>query len=105
MALPPLMLALAALALTVVTAARRRPGAAGGAVLLAVTGLIWIDAAIGAARLPYAVHDDASMFSLDLFTATDTLPQPTQALTAALQLTAAVLLIAGLARRPSAARV
>ncbi|WP_433726568.1 hypothetical protein ACQP2Y_09865 [Actinoplanes sp. CA-051413] len=101
----PLLLALTALALAVVTATQRRPRAAGGALLLAVTGLIWIDAAIGAARLSYAVHDDASMFSLDLFTATDTLPQPTQALTAAMQLTAAVLLIAGLARRPSADRV
>jgi len=101
----PLLLALTALALAVVTATQRRLRAAGGALLLAVTGLIWIDAAIGAAHLPYAVHDDASMFSLDLFTATDALPQPTQALTAALQLTAAVLLIAGLARRPSADRV
>ncbi|MEU8614171.1 hypothetical protein AB0C29_39910 [Actinoplanes sp. NPDC048791] len=101
MAVLPLLLALTALALAVVAAAQRRLRAAGGALLLAVTGLIWIDAAIGAARLPYAVHDDASVFSLDLFTATDALPQPTQALTAALQLTAAVLLIAGLARRPS----
>ncbi|MEU8230943.1 hypothetical protein AB0C12_15225 [Actinoplanes sp. NPDC048967] len=105
MALIPLLVALTALALAVVAATQRRLRAAGGALLLTLTGLIWIDAAIGAALLPYAVHEDASMLSLDLFTATDALPQPTQALTAALQLTAAVLLIAGPARRPSAARV
>jgi hypothetical protein len=52
MALMPLLLTLAALALAVVTAAGRRLQAAGGAVLLTVTGLIWIDAAIGPARGP-----------------------------------------------------
>jgi hypothetical protein len=96
MALMPLLLALAALALAVVTAAQRRLLAAGGALLLVPAALIWIDTALGATLLPYQVYDTATLFSPDLITATDTLPQPTQALTAALCLTAAVLLIAGL---------
>ncbi|WP_212993848.1 hypothetical protein [Actinoplanes auranticolor] len=95
-ALMPLLLALAALALAVVTAAQRRPLAAGGALLLVPAALIWIDTALGATLLPYEVYDTATLLSPDLITATDTLPQPTQALTAALCLTAAVLLIAGL---------
>jgi hypothetical protein len=94
-ALMPLLLALAALALAVVTAARRRRLAAGGALLLVPAALIWIDTALGAALLPYQVHDTATLFSPDLITATDALPQPAQALTAAFCLTAAVLLIAG----------
>jgi cytochrome bd-type quinol oxidase subunit 2 len=97
----PLLLALAALTLAVATIAHRQWRAAAGAVLFMAVAAIWIDAAIGAAAMPYEIRDHAEIFAPDLITSTDTLPQPTQALTAALHLTASILLIAGLTRPPA----
>ena len=97
-ALPPLLLALTSLALAVLTAARRQRLAASGGVLLAVAALVWLDSTPGSAGLPYEVRDAGGVFSLDGFLATTALPQPAQALTAALRLTAAILLITGLTR-------
>ena len=97
-ALPPLLLALASLALAVVTAARRQWPAAAGGVLLAVAALGSLDSTLGSVGLPYEVRDVGSAFSLDRFLATAALPQPAEALTAALRLTAAILLITGLTR-------
>ncbi|GAA3340370.1 hypothetical protein GCM10020358_27720 [Amorphoplanes nipponensis] len=93
-ALPALLLALAAVALAVVTATRRRWRAASGAVLLAAVALIWLGAAI-------AARDAATLFSPDLITPTDALPQPTEATVAALRWAAAILIVSGLGwRRP-----
>jgi hypothetical protein len=100
-ALPLLLLALASLALVVGTAARRQWPAAAGGVLLVLAALGWLDSTLGSAGLPYEVRAAGSAFSLDQFLATTALPQPTQALTAALRLTAAILLITGLARHRS----
>jgi hypothetical protein len=56
--------------------------------------------------MPYAVHDYAALFSLNLIAPTAALPQPTQAMTAALRLTAAILVVAGLTRNhPGAVRL
>ncbi|MFI7546215.1 hypothetical protein [Actinoplanes sp. NPDC049599] len=95
----PLLLALAALALAVAAAANRRWRAAAGAVLFVAVAVIFLDAAVGAVALPYEVRDYAQLFALDLITATDAVPQPTLALTVALQLTAAILAVAGLSAR------
>jgi membrane protein YdbS with pleckstrin-like domain len=97
-AVVPLVLALAALALGVATAAVRRWRATAGAVLLAVAALLWINSALGAVGLPYEVRDQATFLSTGVLTSTDALPQPMQALTAALHLTAAVLVVTGLTR-------
>jgi hypothetical protein len=102
--LVPLALALIAVAIAVLSVMRRQWQAAAGAVLLAGAALIWIDGAIGAVRMPYQVRDYAAMFSPDLLTPTAALPQPGQAVTAALRLAAAILIIAGIARRGPAAR-
>jgi hypothetical protein len=58
-----------------------------------------LDAALGVVALPFADRDNATLFPLTLIGPTDALPQPTQALVAAVQLTAAILLITGLVRR------
>jgi hypothetical protein len=96
--LMPLLAALAALALAVLTAARRQWLATAGATLFTAAAVIWIDGAIGGVEMAYAVRDAAMPFALNLIPPTDTFPQPTPALTAALHLTAAVLVVAGLTR-------
>jgi hypothetical protein len=100
-ALVPLLLALAAIALAVTTATRRERRATVGAVLLVAAATLWIDSAIRATELSYAIRDNANLFSLDLITPTDTFPQPTQALIAAVHLTAAILVITALTQRNS----
>jgi hypothetical protein len=55
-------------------------------------------ATIGSATPPYAVRDHAMVLSLDVIPATAAMPQPTPALIAALQLAAAVLIVAGLSQ-------
>jgi hypothetical protein len=96
--LVPLLAALTALSLAVLTAARRRWLATTGATLFTAVSVIWIDGAIGGVEMAYAVRDAAMPFALNLITPTDTFPQPTPALIAALQLTAAILVVAGLTR-------
>lgn len=98
----PLLLALTALALAVVTARRGRRRAASGAVLLAVVGLIWLDSGIGAVPLPYAVDFNLDPYGSGWFTSTAASPQPIQAVTAALRLAAGILVVTGLTRPPPA---
>jgi len=99
----PLLLALASLALGAVTAARGNWGAASGGVLLVAAALIFLDSAIGSVSMPYAAHDYAALFSLDLIEPTAALPQPTRAMTAALRLAAAVLVVTSLTRHQAGA--
>ncbi|MFC0099812.1 hypothetical protein ACFFKH_20105 [Micromonospora marina] len=93
--LPPLALALAALALAVLLAGRGRRLAATGAALLAVLALPLLDAGIGAVPLPYSV-DSTALFAWYAVTPTRMLPQPVPALTAVVELAAYLLLVAGL---------
>ena len=90
-----LALAFAAVALGVTTFAHRQWRALLGAVLFVGVAAIWLDAAVDR---PYEVREYAELFVLDLIASTDSVPQPTQALVAALQLTAVILVVAGLVR-------
>ncbi|MEW2594847.1 hypothetical protein AB0893_30995 [Micromonospora aurantiaca] len=92
--LPPLALALAALVLAVLLAGRGRRLAATGAALLAVLALPLLDAGIEALRLPDSA--DTALFAWYAITPTRMLPQPVPALTAAVELAAYLLLVAGL---------
>ncbi|WP_435232967.1 hypothetical protein [Micromonospora aurantiaca (nom. illeg.)] len=93
--LPPLALALAALALAVLLAGRGRRLAATGAALLAVLALPLLDAAIEAVRLPVSA-DGTALFAWYAITPTIAMPQPMTALTAVVELAAYLLLVAGL---------
>ncbi|PTA46176.1 hypothetical protein [Micromonospora sp. RP3T] len=93
--LPALALALAALALAVLLVGRGRRLAAAGAVLLSVTALPLIDTSIDAVRLPVSTFTEAGV--LYAVTPTATLPQPVPALAVLVELTAYLLLVAGLA--------
>ena len=100
--LPPLALALAALALAVLLAGRGRRFAATGAALLAVLALPLLDAGIEAVPLP-GPDDSTALFAWYAIAPTAAMPQPMAALTAAVQLTAYLLLVAGLTRSHRAA--
>ncbi|MBU8859815.1 MULTISPECIES: hypothetical protein [unclassified Micromonospora] len=100
--LPPLALALAALALAVLLAGRGRRLAATGAALLAMLALPLLDAAIEAVPLPYSV-DSTALFAWYAVTPTRMLPQPVPALVAVVELSAYLLLVAGLTRSHRAA--
>ncbi|AXH91637.1 hypothetical protein [Micromonospora aurantiaca (nom. illeg.)] len=93
--LPPLALALAALALAALLAGRGRRLAATGAALLAVLALPLLDAAIEAVRLPVSA-DGTALFAWYAITPTIAMPQPMTALTAVVELAAYLLLVAGL---------
>ncbi len=93
--LPPLALALAALALAALLAGRGRRLAATGAALLAVLALPLLDAAIEAVRLPVSA-DGTALFAWYAITPTTAMPQPMTALTAVVELAAYLLLVAGL---------
>ncbi|MET7471142.1 hypothetical protein ACFYON_21380 [Micromonospora sp. NPDC005686] len=93
--LPPLALALAALGLAVLLAGRGRRLAATGATLLAVLALSLLDAGIEAVPLPYPA-DSTALFAWYVITPTSAMPQPVPALTAAVELAAYLLLVAGL---------
>ncbi|WP_174533381.1 hypothetical protein [Micromonospora chalcea] len=93
--LPPLALALAALALAVLLAGRGRRLAATGAALLAVLALPLLDAGIGAVPLP-GPDDSTALFAWYAIPPTSALPQPVAALSAAVELAAYLLLVAGL---------
>ncbi|MEU4793449.1 hypothetical protein AB0F95_27455, partial [Micromonospora tulbaghiae] len=93
--LPPLALALAALVLAVLLAGRGRRLAATGAALLAVLALPLLDAGIEAVYLPGSA-DSTALFAWYAITPTRMLPQPVAALTAAVELAAYLLLVAGL---------
>ncbi|WP_349878052.1 hypothetical protein ABIH81_29015 [Micromonospora sp. HUAS YX12] len=93
--LPPLALALAALVLAVLLAGRGRRLAAAGAVLLAVLALPLLDAGVEAVPLSYSA-DGAALFAWYAIPPTVAVPQPMAALTAAVELTAYLLLVTGL---------
>ncbi|MEU2984112.1 hypothetical protein ABZ647_06915 [Micromonospora aurantiaca] len=93
--LPPLALALAALALAALLAGRGRRLAATGVALLAVLALPLLDAAIEAVRLPVSA-DGTALFAWYAITPTTAMPQPMTALTAVVELAAYLLLVAGL---------
>ncbi|ADL45556.1 MULTISPECIES: hypothetical protein [Micromonospora] len=93
--LPPLALALAALALAALLAGRGRRLAATGAALLAVLALPLLDAAIEAVRLPVSA-DGTALFAWYAITPTTAMPQPMTALAAVVELAAYLLLVAGL---------
>ncbi|MFD6693573.1 hypothetical protein [Micromonospora aurantiaca (nom. illeg.)] len=95
--LPPLALALAALALAALLAGRGRRLAATGAALLAVLALPLLDAALAAVPHPLDA-DGTALFAWYAITPTAAMPQPVAALTAAVELTAYLLLVAGLTR-------
>ncbi|MBF5030846.1 hypothetical protein IRY44_13935 [Micromonospora sp. ANENR4] len=100
--LPPLALALAALALAALLAGRGRRLAATGAALLAVLALPLLDAALAAVPHPLDA-DGTALFAWSAITPTAAMPQPVAALTAAVELAAYLLLVAGLARSHRAA--
>ncbi|MGY4910281.1 hypothetical protein [Micromonospora aurantiaca (nom. illeg.)] len=93
--LPPLALALAALALAVLLAGRARRLAATGAALLAVLALPLLDAALAAVPHPLEA-DGTALFAWYAITPTTAMPQPVAALTAVVELAAYLLLVAGL---------
>ncbi|WP_409072816.1 hypothetical protein [Micromonospora chalcea] len=93
--LPPLALALAALALAVLLAGRGRRLAATGAALLAVLALPLLDAGIEAVHLPVSA-DGTALFAWYAIPPTLAMPQPVAALTVAVELAAYLLLVAGL---------
>ncbi|SCE97163.1 hypothetical protein [Micromonospora tulbaghiae] len=93
--LPPLALALAALVLAVLLAGRGRRLAATGAALLAVLALPLLDAALAAVPHPFEA-DGTALFAWYAITPTAAMPQPVAALTAAVELAAYLLLVAGL---------
>ncbi|WP_435122263.1 hypothetical protein [Micromonospora tulbaghiae] len=93
--LPPLALALAALALAVLLAGRGRRLAATGAALLAVLALPLLDAGMEAVPLPYSA-DGTALFAWYAITPTEAVPQPMAALTAVVELAAYLLLVTGL---------
>ncbi|HLL69192.1 MAG TPA: hypothetical protein VK453_26290 [Micromonosporaceae bacterium] len=92
--LPALALALTALALATALAGHGRRLASIGAVLLAVASLPLLDGSISAVLLPFG--DRTALFTWDAITPTLSMPQPVAALTVALELTAYLLLAAGL---------
>ncbi|GHJ12867.1 MULTISPECIES: hypothetical protein [unclassified Micromonospora] len=93
--LPALALALTALALAVLLVGRGRWLAAAGAVLLSLVAWPLIDTSIDAVRLPVPTFTESEV--LYAVTPTAALPQPVPALAVLVELTAYLLLVAGLA--------
>ncbi|WP_406063574.1 hypothetical protein [Micromonospora sp. NBC_00860] len=71
-----------------------------GAALLALTALPLMDTCIGMVPMPRSVGRDNARFAWHAITPTLSLPQPMPALTAVVELTAYLLLVAGLTDRP-----
>ncbi|MEU4565554.1 hypothetical protein [Micromonospora sp. NPDC023956] len=94
--LPPLALGMTALALAAALAEHGRRVAPAGAVLLAVIALPYMDWSIGAVPLPLYAGDDTTLFAWGALMPSPSMPQPVPALTAMLELTAYLLLVAGL---------
>ncbi len=102
--LPPVALGLTALALAAALAGQGRWLASAGAVLLAVVALPHLDASIGAVPLPlHAGEVRGAAFAWPADAPSLSTLQPVPALAAAVELTAYLLLVAGLtgARRPA----
>ncbi|MET8089339.1 hypothetical protein [Micromonospora sp. NPDC005220] len=103
--LPPLVLGITALALASALAGHGRRLASIGAALLALMALPLIDTCIATVPMPLSVGNDYAVFAWDAITPTLSMPRPMPALTAAVELTAYLLLVAGLtdARSPKGA--
>ncbi len=97
--LPGVVLALAALTLTALLARDGHRLGAAGAFLPALAALPLIDAGIGAVSLPFSVHGESGLFGWSMILPTLSMPAPVPALTAALMMTAFLLLAAGLTAR------
>ena len=93
--LPALTLALMALALAAALAGHGRRLASTGAALLAVAALPHLDSSIDAVQLPLYAGERTALFSSYAIAPTLTMPSPVPAMTAAVELTAVLLLIAG----------
>jgi hypothetical protein len=93
--LPALTLALIALALAAALAGHGRRLASTGAALLAVAALPHVDSGIAAVQLPLYAGERTALFSGYAIAPTLSMPHPVPALTAAVELTAVLLLIAG----------
>ncbi|MGC4897242.1 hypothetical protein [Micromonospora sp. DT31] len=91
--LPPLALALGALALAVLLAGRGRRLAAAGAALLAVVALPLLDGSLSAASYS---EGSTALFAWYAIAPTPAMPAPVAALTAAVELAAYLLIVAGL---------
>lgn len=103
--LTPLALGLLAVALATALAGNGRWLASTGAALLVVVALMHLDASIDAVPLPLYAGERTALFTWDTITPTLSMPQPVPALTAIAELTAYLLLFAGLtaSRRPTSA--
>ncbi|PWR09065.1 hypothetical protein DKT68_13345 [Micromonospora acroterricola] len=98
--LPPLVLGITALALASVLAGHGRRLASIGATLLALMALPLIDTSIDTIPMPLSVGSANALFAWGGITPTLSMPQPMLALTAVFELTAYLLLVAGLTDSP-----
>ncbi|MEU5785332.1 hypothetical protein [Micromonospora lupini] len=94
--LPPLVLGIAALALASALAGHGRRLASTGAVLLALLALPLMDTCISMVPMPLYAGSDTALFAWYAITPTLSMPQPVPALTAVVELTGYLLLVAGL---------
>jgi hypothetical protein len=94
----PVVLALLAFALAAALAGHGRRLAAVGAALLAVAALPHVDAALGAVPELFGASRHTALFAVYAVAPSVAMPQPVPALTAAVELAAYLLLIAGLTR-------
>ncbi|GAA2184894.1 hypothetical protein [Micromonospora lupini] len=94
--LPPLALGIAALALASALAGHGRWLASSGATLLALLALPLMDTCIGMVPMPLSAGSDTAVFAWYAITPTLSMPQPVPALTAVVELTGYLLLVAGL---------
>ncbi|WP_444947758.1 hypothetical protein [Micromonospora ureilytica] len=102
--LPPLVLGVTAFALAASLAGHGRRLASIGAALLAFMALPLMDTCIDMVPMPLSVDSDNALIAWHAITPTLSIPQPMAALTAAVELTAYLLLVAGLTDRPGRTR-
>ncbi|MEV7986899.1 hypothetical protein [Micromonospora sp. NPDC085948] len=98
--LPPLVLGITALALASALAGHGRRLASMGATVLALVALPLMDTSVGRVAMPLSVGSDSGLFAWAGITPTLSMPQPMLALTVAVELTAYLLLVAGLTDSP-----
>ena len=94
--LPSLVLGISALALASALAGHGRRLASIGAALLALMALSLMGTSIDTVPLPLYLRSDSVMFAWDAITPTQSMPQPMSGLREVVELTAYLLLVAGL---------